>query len=305
MKIKILIVSALLLTFLSSCKNCEAKKTSNPAHVKQLLTTKKCPKCDLGGADLTNADLAGADLREAELTDAKLDGANLQGSDLRQAEMRWTDKSEDDHGESGFSEIGDIDFSCNVDYKVSLEKVNFQSVKLSGTNLSGLYISHSNLHAADLSSANLKGTYFTKVDLSQANLNHANLAYTTFRDGNFHSANLQNTDLSHSIFTVDLGLTDVDMSGAILKFAKLDGNDLRGANLRDVDFTQSSVDRTDFRHTKNLTTEQIKLAQNWEEAVYDEEFRAQLGLPACKTKLGKYLGYPFIFSKIKKGCFQN
>ena len=71
MKIKILIVSALLLTFLSSCKNCEAKKTSNPAHVKQLLTTKKCPKCDLGGADLTNTDLAGADLREAELTDAK------------------------------------------------------------------------------------------------------------------------------------------------------------------------------------------------------------------------------------------
>ncbi|MDZ8184830.1 MAG: pentapeptide repeat-containing protein [Nostoc sp. ChiSLP02] len=83
MKIKILIVSVLLLTFGSGCTDCEAKRTSNPNHIKQLLTTKKCPKCDLGGADLTNADLAGADLREAELTDAKLDGANLQGSDLR------------------------------------------------------------------------------------------------------------------------------------------------------------------------------------------------------------------------------
>ncbi|MEH1773035.1 hypothetical protein [Nostoc sp.] len=53
-----------------------------------------------------------------------------------------------------------------------------------------------------------------------------------------------------------------------------------------------------------MTTEQIKSAENWEEAVYDKEFRAKLGLPACKSKLGEYLGQPFIFSKIKKGCFQ-
>ncbi|MBD2604990.1 pentapeptide repeat-containing protein [Scytonema hofmannii FACHB-248] len=71
MNLKKIIVSALLLTFLSSCKDCQAKRTSNPNHIKQLLTTKKCPKCDLGGADL-----AGADLREAELSNAKLDGAN-------------------------------------------------------------------------------------------------------------------------------------------------------------------------------------------------------------------------------------
>lgn len=32
---------------------------------------------------------------------------------------------------------------------------------------------------------------------------------------------------------------------------------------------------------------------------------AKLGLPACKTRLGEYLGRPFIFSKIKKGCFQR
>ncbi|WP_375453107.1 hypothetical protein [uncultured Nostoc sp.] len=47
------------MTFLSGCTDCEAKITSNPNHIKQLLTTKKCPKCDLGGADLKNADLAG------------------------------------------------------------------------------------------------------------------------------------------------------------------------------------------------------------------------------------------------------
>ncbi|MHC5932990.1 hypothetical protein [Nostoc sp.] len=54
-----------------------------------------------------------------------------------------------------------------------------------------------------------------------------------------------------------------------------------------------------------MTDEQIKSAENWEEAVYDEKFRAKLGLPACKSRLGEYFDRPFIFSKIKKGCFQN
>ena len=88
MKLIKLIASVLLISFLPGCTDCEAKRTANVNQIKQLLTTKKCPKCDLGGADLKNADLAGADLREAELTDAKLDGANLQGADLRQAAGR-------------------------------------------------------------------------------------------------------------------------------------------------------------------------------------------------------------------------
>ena len=165
-ELKKLIASVLLISFISGCTDCEAKRTANLNQIKQLLTTKKCPKCDLGGADLKNADLAGADLREAELTDAKLDGANLQGADLRQAEMRWTVISED-HGESGFSEIGDIDFSCNANYQVSLNNVNLQLANLFNTNLSGLFISDSNLRAANLSSANLKSIYLSDVDLRE------------------------------------------------------------------------------------------------------------------------------------------
>ena len=58
----------------------------------QLLSTKKCPLCDLRGAglvmvnltraDLTGADLSGANLSQADLTGANLAGANLTGASL-------------------------------------------------------------------------------------------------------------------------------------------------------------------------------------------------------------------------------
>ncbi|MEH2351409.1 MAG: pentapeptide repeat-containing protein [Nostoc sp.] len=105
-----------------------------------MLTTKKCPKCDLGGADLTNADLAGADLREAELTNAKLDGANLEGADLTKAELRWRDDV-GDKGKMGISEIGD-DY-CNVTYEASFKGANLSSASLGSLNLQKvIYNSH-------------------------------------------------------------------------------------------------------------------------------------------------------------------
>lgn len=118
MKLKPLITAAFLITFLWGCTDSNAKRTSNHNHVKQLLVTKRCQGCDLGGADLSNANLAGADLREAELSNANLNGANLRGADLSKAEFIWSD--EDGGGEMGLSEIGD--FSCNVTYKASLKK---------------------------------------------------------------------------------------------------------------------------------------------------------------------------------------
>lgn len=63
----------------------------------QLLSTKKCPLCDLRGAglvmvnlsraDLTGADLSGANLSQADLTGANLAGANLTGASLYGANL--------------------------------------------------------------------------------------------------------------------------------------------------------------------------------------------------------------------------
>ena len=65
---------------------------SNFQDLSQLLSTKKCPLCDLRGAglvmvnlsraDLTGADLSGANLSQADLTGANLAGANLTGASL-------------------------------------------------------------------------------------------------------------------------------------------------------------------------------------------------------------------------------
>jgi uncharacterized protein YjbI with pentapeptide repeats len=93
----------------------------NLDHVRQLLSTKQCQKCDLSnaglvfaqlsganlaganlaganlsqanlaGANLTGANLAGAILNSANLSGAKLTGANLQGTDLRRSYLVGVD----------------------------------------------------------------------------------------------------------------------------------------------------------------------------------------------------------------------
>jgi uncharacterized protein YjbI with pentapeptide repeats len=52
----------------------------NPAQVRQLLTTRICPGCDLRGANLSGANLSSANLTGANLSDANLTGANLTGA---------------------------------------------------------------------------------------------------------------------------------------------------------------------------------------------------------------------------------
>ena len=86
-------------------------KAENLDHIRQLLSTKQCQRCDLQGASLvmanlqsaslTNANLQqanlsrvnliGADLRNAKLAGSSLSGANLGGADLTGADLRNTD----------------------------------------------------------------------------------------------------------------------------------------------------------------------------------------------------------------------
>lgn len=68
---------------------------ANPTHIKELLSTKNCPRCDLVGANLIGKDLSGANLvdanlRGAMLSQANLNRANLVGADLTGAEVTGT-----------------------------------------------------------------------------------------------------------------------------------------------------------------------------------------------------------------------
>ena len=83
----------------ASTPDCDAKKTSNPEHVEQLLATKQCRGC--GGANLKranltraslgallpNVNLEGANLSQASLT-GSLRGSNLSNANLRGAYIR-------------------------------------------------------------------------------------------------------------------------------------------------------------------------------------------------------------------------
>jgi uncharacterized protein YjbI with pentapeptide repeats len=73
-------------------------------------------------------------------------------------------------------------------------------------------------------------------------------------------------------------LSDANFSDANLKDANLENANLSCLESDGIRFC------TNFRGAKNLTPEQVKSAENWEEAIYDEEFRKKLGL---KEKAGR------------------
>ncbi len=99
------------------------------------------------------------------------------------------------------------------------------------------------LKEANLSQANLSGVNFSQADLARANLFKASL----FR-ANFSEANLFKVNFSE-------------------------------ANLSEANFGSAGLLEANFKGVKNLTPEQIKKAKNWEQAIYDSDFRNQLGLP--------------------------
>ncbi|MBE9002618.1 pentapeptide repeat-containing protein [Nostoc sp. LEGE 12447] len=122
-----------------------------------------------------------------------------------------------------------------------------------GANLNGAYFNGANLNGANLESANLKGANLFGVYLSLANLKGANL-----KGANLESAILKGTNLNG---------------------ANLNGAKLNGANLGCRAISEYDEECTNLSNAKNLTPEQVKAAQNWQQACYDPEFRKTLGLP--------------------------
>ncbi|WP_250124930.1 pentapeptide repeat-containing protein [Chroococcidiopsis sp. CCMEE 29] len=70
----------------------------------------------------------------------------------------------------------------------------------------------------------------------------------------------------------------LDLSLANLSGANLSGASLRKANLLNTDLREANLARADLYIALNLTLEQVKSAEYWEQAIYDENFRKALGL---------------------------
>lgn len=116
-----------------------------------------------------------------------------------------------------------------------------------------------NLKGADLRGANLSGADLDRVNLSGVNLSGANLSKAKLKCVNLNSANLSDVDLRDATLGIQ-----TDLSVTWLSY---------------VDQSGKIWTRADLRNAKNLTAKQIKVAQNWQNARYNPEFRKELGLP--------------------------
>jgi uncharacterized protein YjbI with pentapeptide repeats len=143
----------------------QSAQAYSEADVAKLKNTKKCPNCDLVGADLNQFKLKGANLSGANLTGAKLDFADLQGANLKGANLQGAMITSADLTGANLSEA-------------NLQGVNANSftipVKLQGANLT-----NANLRGADFTFAKLNGANLMGVDLSEVKLDHADLSGVT------------------------------------------------------------------------------------------------------------------------------
>ena len=204
---------------------------------------------DFNGVNLSGAYLSAANLSDANLSDANLSGANLSGANLISANLSSANLS-----------------SANLS-DANLIRAKLLRAKLLSADLFSADLSLANLSGANLSSANLIIAKLWGADLSGANLSGANLSGANL-SANLRGANLRGAYLRDA-YLRDAYLRDANLSGA-----NLSGANLSGANLRDADLSGA-----DLRDAKNLTPKQVKSANDWKKAKYNEDFRAKLGLP--------------------------
>ncbi len=107
----------------------------------------------------------------------------------------------------------------------------------------------------------------SKANLTEANLYQANLTQAKLIQASLPGANLQGADL-----------TSANLSGAYFTVANLREANLREANLQRADLREANLQGADLREATGLTASQVKIAKNWELALYSDDSLKKLGL---------------------------
>lgn len=223
-----------------------------------------------------------ADGKSIKLTNIAANGAKLEELNLEGAYLCVCGFQEADLSGASF---------CNTTFEV----VDFIKARLFGTDFSkALFVDARFTHAlydrttkfpdgfdpqkvgaylitpsVDLKEAKLENALLWNANLEGANLQGADLrgAIMSGLKNNWQRTNLQNANLeSARAEGIDLRLANLsraNFQGANLGNAKLDGANLQGTNLRGARF---------------ITIDQIRTATFWHEAIYDDDFRKELGL---------------------------
>lgn len=137
-----------------------------------------------------------------------------------------------------------------------------------------------NLRAADLKGVDLAGfnlqqAYFSGADLSRAYLFEANLSETNFQGANLSHCCLIGSDMTQAYFA-DANLFHAYLSQANLTEAYFGHANLEKASLTDsvverAYFGQANVTETDFSTVKNLDMLQLRLARNFQLAIFEAD----------------------------------
>lgn len=206
---------------------------------------------DVDGAKLEEINLEGAYLYVCGLNGADLSGANLRNTKLEVVDARRARLFGADLSGSQFIR-GVLLTYAFYDEKTTKFPIGFDPQEAGAYKIAP---------GASLQGAMLVNASLWDVNLEKANLQGAHLKYALI-GGNWRHTNLQ-----------DANLEEINNAGLDLRWANLQGAKLNGARIKNVDILGA-----DLRGARNITVEQIKAAKNWEQAIYDDDFRKELGL---------------------------
>jgi len=196
------------------------------------------------GACFDEACLKQCDLRDSRLVGVTFRRARLEGVDFSNARMEGVAMQE-----ATF-------VNC------TLSGAKFSEANLDGADLRGVQLSDVGLADTSLIGANLEGAKLTKTALSSAKMQRSILV----------GAQCDDLDAYHVDFQ------EADLTGASLTKAKLCGGKFNGANLVSCDLSGAEVENCCFLGVSGLTASQVRSAEGWEFALFDEKMVMKLGL---------------------------
>jgi uncharacterized protein YjbI with pentapeptide repeats len=237
-------------------------------------------------------ELSGANLSEVYLHEGSFEGSNLSQVNFTHSILEVVEFEDTNLSEANFS---DSKLAYCRFRGADLRKANFRGADLTGCKLSGAKFEDTDFTGANLQKADLSRVDFKEIiiDPMTTKLDEKwRLVYELFIEKK-EFKDLGGKDISGaylpSINLSGVNLSGVNLSGAYLRRAKLSGADLSGADLSGVDLSRASLDGANLdganldgvdlgKLSPRLTREQIKIAKNWENAIYDDESRQELGL---------------------------
>jgi uncharacterized protein YjbI with pentapeptide repeats len=239
--------------------------------------------------------LKALELRHENFSCANFSGVDLSGINFSMSNLSNTNFSNANLSSASFSlaDISNTNFS-----NANLSGANFTMVKPSRTSNIVFFDKPNYAHNinTNFSGANLTDAIFLMSDLSNtsfsnANLSGADLSRTILVNANFSGANLSNNPDHDDVVVPKFKTTTLTLDGdkltrktnlmiIAIKGAKFDSADLRNANFTNANFRGVNLSGVDLSsvNKSTMTPEQIKIARDWEKAIYRPEFRKKLGL---------------------------